>query len=115
MNLQELATVGQEKLSIKIAIINNGYLGMVRQWQEMFYGKRYSAVKLHSPDFVKLADAYGCLGLRARTLEELDGVVDRALAHKDGPVIVDVRVRRQEKVFPMVPAGAPLNDMIDGE
>jgi acetolactate synthase-1/2/3 large subunit len=64
---------------------------------------------------VKLADAYGCLGLRARTVEELDPVIDQALANASGPTIIDVRVRREEKVFPMVPAGAPLNDMIDGE
>jgi acetolactate synthase-1/2/3 large subunit len=116
MTLQDLATVVELKLPIKIFILNNLFLGMVRQWQELFYDNRFSETPLADcPDFVKLADAYGCLGLRARTLEELDEVVDRALAHKDGPVIVDVRVRRQEKVFPMVPAGAPLNDMIDGE
>jgi acetolactate synthase I/II/III large subunit len=116
MTLQDLATVVELKLPIKIFIINNLFLGMVRQWQELFYDNRFAETPLADcPDFVKLADAYGCLGLRARTLEELDGVLDQALAHKDGPVIVDVRVRRQEKVFPMVPAGAPLNDMIDGE
>jgi acetolactate synthase I/II/III large subunit len=114
MTLQDLATAVDLKLPIKIFILNNLFLGMVRQWQELFYDNRFSETPLSDlPDLVKLADAYGCLGLRARTPEELDGVLDRALAHKDGPVIVDIRVRRQEKVFPMVPAGAPLNDMID--
>jgi acetolactate synthase-1/2/3 large subunit len=116
MTLQDLATAVDLKLPIKIFILNNLFLGMVRQWQELFYDNRFSETPLSDlPDLVKLADAYGCLGLRARTPDELDGVLDRALAHTGGPVIVDIRVRRQEKVYPMVPAGAPLNDMIDGE
>jgi acetolactate synthase-1/2/3 large subunit len=116
MTLQDLATAVDLKLPIKIFILNNLFLGMVRQWQELFHDNRFSATPLSDrPDLVKLADAYGCLGLRATTPEELDQVIDQALANKAGPTIVDVRVRRQEKVFPMVPAGAPLNDMIDGE
>jgi acetolactate synthase-1/2/3 large subunit len=116
MTLQDLATAVDLKLPIKIFILNNLFLGMVRQWQELFHDNRFSATPLSDcPDFVKLADAYHCLGLRATTVEELDQVIDQALANKAGPTIVDVRVRRQEKVFPMVPAGAPLNDMIDGE
>jgi acetolactate synthase-1/2/3 large subunit len=116
MTLQDLATAVDLKLPIKIFILNNLFLGMVRQWQELFHDNRFSATPLTDrPDFVKLAEAYGCLGLRATTPEELDKVIDQALANKAGPTIVDVRVRRQEKVFPMVPAGAPLNDMIDGE
>ncbi|MGB8930699.1 MAG: biosynthetic-type acetolactate synthase large subunit [Anaeromyxobacteraceae bacterium] len=116
MTLQDLATAVDLKLPIKIFILNNLFLGMVRQWQELFHDNRFSATPLSDcPDFVKLADAYGCLGLRATTVEELDKVIDLALANKAGPTIVDVRIRRQEKVFPMVPAGAPLNDMIDGE
>ncbi len=116
MTLQDLATAVDLKLPIKIFILNNLFLGMVRQWQELFYDNRFSQTPLSDrPDLVKLADAYGCLGLRARTVEELDQVIDQALANDQGPTIVDVRVRRQEKVFPMVPAGAPLNDMIDGE
>jgi len=116
MTLQDLATAWDLKLPIKIFILNNLFLGMVRQWQELFYDNRFAMTPLSDcPDFVKLAEAYGCLGLRATTVEELDPVIDRALAHKEGPTIIDVRVRRQEKVFPMVPAGAPLNDMIDGE
>jgi len=116
MTLQDLATARDHDLPIKIFILNNLFLGMVRQWQELFYDNRFSSTPLSDcPDFVKLADAYGCLGLRARTVEELDPVIDQALANSSGPTIVDVRIRREEKVFPMVPAGAPLNDMIDGE
>ena len=116
MTLQDLATAVDLKLPIKIFILNNLSLGMVRQWQELFYEQRFAETPLSDrPDLVKLAEAYGALGLRARKLDELDGVLDQALAHQDGPVIVDVRVRQEEKVFPMVPAGAPLNDMIDGE
>jgi acetolactate synthase-1/2/3 large subunit len=116
MTLQDLATARDLNLPIKIFILNNLFLGMVRQWQELFYDNRFAETPLSDcPDLVKLAEAYGCLGLRARTVEELDRVIDQALANDQGPTIVDVRVRRQEKVFPMVPAGAPLNDMIDGE
>ena len=116
MTLQDLATAVDHKLPIKIFILNNLFLGMVRQWQELFYDGRFAETPLSDcPDYVKLAEAYSCLGLRARALEELDPVIDQALAHRDGPVIVDIRVKRQEKVFPMVPAGAPLNDMIGGE
>ncbi len=115
MTLQDLATAVDLELPIKIFILNNLFLGMVRQWQELFYERRFSMTPLTDrPDIVKLAEAYGALGLRATTAEELDAAIDRALANSKGPTIVDVRVRRQEKVFPMVPAGAPLNDMIDG-
>ena len=116
MTLQDLATAAEHKLPIKIFVLNNLFLGMVRQWQELFYDERFAETPLADlPDLVKLAEAYGCLGLRARTVAELDEVIDRALANEAGPTIVDVRVRREEKVYPMVPAGAPLNDMIDGE
>ncbi len=116
MTLQDLATAVEHELPIKIFILNNLFLGMVRQWQELFYDRRFSETPLADlPDLVKLAEAYKCLGLRARTLEELDPVIDQALAHTGGPCIVDIRVKRQEKVYPMVPAGAPLNDMIGGE
>jgi acetolactate synthase I/II/III large subunit len=116
MTLQDLATASEHKLPIKIFVLNNLFLGMVRQWQELFYDQRFSETPLADlPDLVKLADAYHCLGLRVTKLEELDSVIDRALAYKDGPCIVDVRVKREEKVYPMVPAGAPLNDMIGGE
>ena len=116
MTLQDLATAVEHELPIKIFVLNNLFLGMVRQWQELFYDRRFSQTPLSDlPDLVKLGEAYKCLGLRARTMEELDPVIDRALAHQGGPCIVDIRVKRQEKVYPMVPAGAPLNDMIGGE
>jgi acetolactate synthase I/II/III large subunit len=116
MTLQDLATAAEHRLPIKIFVINNLFLGMVRQWQELFYQERFSETPLADlPDLVKLAEAYGCLGLRATKVEELDGVIERALDHKGGPTIVDIRVKREEKVYPMVPAGAPLNDMIGGE
>jgi acetolactate synthase-1/2/3 large subunit len=115
MTLQDLATAVDLALPIKIFVLNNLFLGMVRQWQELFYDKRFAETPLSDrPNLVKLADAYGCLGLRADTPEQLDEVIDQALANDKGPTIVDVRVRRAEKVYPMVPAGAPLNDMIDG-
>ena len=114
MTLQDLATAVDLELPIKIFVLNNLFLGMVRQWQELFYDRRFAETPLTDrPNLVKLADAYGCLGLRADTPEQLDQVIDQALANSKGPTIVDVRVRRQEKVYPMVPAGAPLNDMID--
>jgi len=114
MTLQDLATAVDLALPIKIFILNNLFLGMVRQWQELFYERRFAETPLTDrPNLVKLADAYGCLGLRADTTEQLDQVIDQALANDKGPTIVDVRVRRQEKVYPMVPAGAPLHDMID--
>ncbi|MEW6350982.1 MAG: biosynthetic-type acetolactate synthase large subunit [Thermodesulfobacteriota bacterium] len=112
MNIQELATVAQYKLPVKIAILNNGYLGMVRQWQERFYGSVYAHTDITvAPDFVKLADAYGALGLRARTPDEVVPVIQQALETK-GPVIMDFVVEREEGVYPMVPAGAPIKDMI---
>jgi acetolactate synthase-1/2/3 large subunit len=114
MTLQDLATAVDLELPIKIFVLNNLFLGMVRQWQELFYERRFAETPLSDrPNLVKLADAYGCLGLRADTPEQLETVIDQALANSKGPTIVDVRVRRQEKVYPMVPAGAPLNDMID--
>jgi acetolactate synthase I/II/III large subunit len=116
MTLQDLATASEHKLPIKIFILNNLFLGMVRQWQELFYSERFAETPLADlPDLVKLADAYGCLGMRVRTVAELDQAIDRALANDQGPTIVDVRIRPEAKVYPMVPAGAPLNDMIDGE
>jgi acetolactate synthase-1/2/3 large subunit len=116
MTLQDLATATEHKLPIKIFVLNNLFLGMVRQWQELFYSERYSETPLADlPDLVKLADAYSCLGLRARTVQELDVAIDKAFANDAGPTIIDVRIRPEAKVYPMVPAGAPLNDMIDGE
>ena len=116
MTLQDLATAVKLELPIKHFILNNMYLGMVRQWQQLFYDNRYSEVLLGDcPDFVKLADAYGCLGLRATNMDELESVVDRALEHKAGPVLVDVRVKEDECCYPMVAPGAALDEMIGGE
>ncbi len=112
MTNQELATAVQYELPVKILIMNNGYLGMVRQWQEMFYDRTYSEVDISvAPDFVKLAEAFGALGLRAERPDELHDVLAAALAHK-GVVVIDVLVSKEENVFPIVPAGANSSDMI---
>ncbi len=115
MNIQELATAVQNKLPVKIAILNNGFLGMVRQWQELFYGKRYSHTRLDvAPDFVKVAEAYGAVGFRATEPGEVDEIIDEALSITDGPVVMDFVVDREENVFPMVPAGKPISEMMLG-
>jgi len=112
MNIQELATVAQYKLPVKIAILNNGYLGMVRQWQERFYDNVYAHTDIMAaPDFVKLAEAYGALGLRARTTAEVEPMIKQAL-DTPGPVIMDFIVEREEGVYPMVPAGVSMKEMI---
>jgi acetolactate synthase I/II/III large subunit len=112
MNMQELATCAQEGIAIKVFIMNNGYLGMVRQWQELFWDKRYSQVDMGQwPDFVKLADAYGATGMR---LEDKHTLVDgmRKALNTEGPVLVDVRVTREENTYPMIPAGQPARNMV---
>jgi acetolactate synthase-1/2/3 large subunit len=112
MNIQELATAVQESLPVKVAILNNGCLGMVRQWQQLFYNRRYAATLLtHQPDFVRLAESFGAKGLRAETPGEVDAVIEAALAHP-GPVVMDFRVSPEELVFPMVPGGKGLDEMI---
>jgi len=112
MNIQELATAVQYNLPVKIAILNNRYLGMVRQWQELFYGKRYSSTKMEvAPDFIKLAEAYGILGLRATKPEEVTSVIKEGLSSSQ-PVIMEFLVEREEGVYPMVPAGEPINQML---
>ncbi len=112
MNSQELATVVQYHLPVKVVILNNGYLGMIRQWQEFFYGKRYASSSLEgfSPDFVKLAEAYGAVGLRANKPEEVVPVLKKAFSIPE-PVIIDFEVDPEENVYPMVPAGEALNQM----
>jgi acetolactate synthase I/II/III large subunit len=112
MNSQELATVVQYRLPVKVVILNNGYLGMIRQWQEFFYGKRYASSSLEgfSPDFVKLAEAYGAVGLRANKPEEVVPVLKKAFSIPE-PVIIDFEVDPEENVYPMVPAGEALNQM----
>jgi acetolactate synthase-1/2/3 large subunit len=107
----ELATLQQEQLDIKIAVINNGYLGMVRQWQEFFYDKRYAATPMLSPDFVALAGAYGLAGHRVSRRDEVNAVVD-AVRRSGKAALVDFRVEKEESVYPMVPAGANLEAMV---
>jgi acetolactate synthase-1/2/3 large subunit len=112
MTIQELATIVQEKLAVKIAIINNGYLGMVRQWQELFYGRRYVATPLSNPDFVKIAEAYGMPGLRVSDKRQVVSAIERAMAH-EGPFLIDFVVEPEENVYPMVPPGASLAEIIE--
>jgi acetolactate synthase I/II/III large subunit len=112
MNMQELATCAQEGIDIKVFIMNNGYLGMVRQWQELFWDKRYSHVDMGQyPDFVKLADAYGATGMRLDDKTSLVSGMKEAL-ETPGPVLVDVRVTREENTYPMIPAGQAARDMV---
>ncbi len=112
MNIQELATAVSYNVPVKIVILNNGYLGMVRQWQELFYHKNYCATCLHTnPDFVALAKAYGAAGYLVEKAEDLESTLEAAFAYP-GPVIVDVRVEPEENVAPMVPAGAALSEML---
>jgi acetolactate synthase-1/2/3 large subunit len=112
MNIQEMTTAVQNGLPVKIVILNNGHLGMVRQWQELFFEKRYAATCLDcAPDFVKLAEAYGAEGLRATKPEEVEAVLKKGLASKK-PVIMDFVVEKEECVYPMVPAGAPVTEML---
>ena len=114
MTAQELVTARSEGIPIKVAILNNAYLGMVRQWQEMFYEERYSEVYLSSdlPDYVKWAEAMGCAGLRATNLKEMDDVIDEANKINDVPVVIDFRTDTSEKVFPMVASGASNDDIM---
>ncbi|HKK00866.1 MAG TPA: biosynthetic-type acetolactate synthase large subunit [Desulfuromonadales bacterium] len=112
MNSQELATLVQYRLPVKIVILNNNFLGMVRQWQQLFFNRRYSQTCMELPiDFVKLAEAYGATGLRAGKPEEVEGVIRQAL-ETPGPVIMEFKIAREENVLPMVPSGASLNEMV---
>lgn len=112
MTAAELSTLVQENIKVNIAIINNGYLGMVRQWQEFFYGGRYVATPIISPDFVKLAEAHGLRGIRVTKRDEVEAAVREAQAHP-GTVLVEFQVEQMDAVYPMVPAGADLHDMIE--
>jgi acetolactate synthase-1/2/3 large subunit len=114
MTNQELATCTINNIPIKVALINNGALGMVRQWQSLFYNERYSNTDLHShsvPDFVKLADAYGAVGLRCDSAEDVDGTIEKAMSINDAPVVVDFRVHKDAMVWPMVAAGTSNSDI----
>jgi acetolactate synthase I/II/III large subunit len=124
MTNQELATCAIEGIPVKIAIINNGNLGMVRQWQTLFYEGRYSNTKLHPldadgkpkpvriPDFVALAEALGCVGLRCESKDDVDAVIEKAMAITDAPVVVDFVVGHDAQVWPMVAAGASNDDIL---
>ena len=112
MTMQELATIVQERLAVKVAIMNNGYLGMVRQWQELFYGRRYVATPLSGPDFVKIAEAYGIPGLRVKHKEEVVPAVEQAMNYQ-GPFIIDFMIEPEENVYPMVPPGAALAEVLE--
>ena len=115
MTNQELVTCAINDIPIKVAVINNSSLGMVRQWQTLFYNERYSNTDLHSyriPDFVKLADAYGCHGLRCETADEVDSTIEKALGMNDAPVVIDFVVHRDAMVWPMVAAGASNDDIL---
>jgi acetolactate synthase-1/2/3 large subunit len=114
MTMYELATVAQEKIKINIAILNNGYLGMVRQWQEFFYGARYASTPILSPDFSKIAAAYGIPGYVVDNRADVMSVLDEVRA-LPGPALVEFRVKMEDAVYPMVPAGANLHDMIKRE
>ena len=113
MNIQELATCVENKINVKVAILNNGYLGMVRQWQELFYKRRYSYTPITSPDFVKLAESYGAVGIRVTKKEEVKSALQRAI-ETDNTVFIDFHVEEEENVYPMVPAGEAINNILGG-
>jgi len=113
MNIQELTTAVNNKLPIKIAVLDNAYLGMVRQWQELLHGKRYSSVDLEAnPDLVKIAEAYGAKAIRVTKIEEVRPAIEESLAVKDRPTLIDFKVAREENVYPFVPAGQAINEML---
>ena len=112
MTMQELSTIVQEGLPVKIAVISNGFLGMVRQWQEMFCNRNYVDVNLHKPDFVKLADAYGIPAMRVDREEDVTKAIETAKAHP-GAFLIEFTVEPEENVFPMCAAGTSLNDLIE--
>ena len=110
---EELMVARVYSLPIKVAIMNNEFLGMVRQWQEMFWQSHYSHVNLElAPDFVKLAEAYGCVGLRCETVGDVEATIKKAMEINDSPVVIDFRVAKETNVYPMIPAGQTINEMI---
>ncbi len=108
MTLQELGTIAQNKVPVKAIILNNNFLGMVRQWQQLFFERRYSFVELQNPDFITIARGFGVDGHTCNQREDLDASLEKMLAH-DGPYLLEVVVEKEENVFPMVPAGAPIS------
>ena len=113
MNIQEVMTAVMHKVPVKVAIMNNQYLGMVRQWQELFWNRRYSGVDISAqPDFVKLAEAYGAVGMRVEKKSQVADALKKSLEYKDKPVLIDFRIEREENVFPMIPAGQSIEEMM---
>ncbi len=114
MTAQELVTASAERIPVKVAILNNAYLGMVRQWQHMFYAERYSEVYLSPdlPDYVRWAEAMGCVAFRVSTPEEVEPTIEKANEVDDRPVVIDFRIDSMEQVYPMVPAGASNDDIV---
>ena len=113
MNIQELATCVANKINVKVLIFNNGFLGMVRQWQELFYKKRYSYTPITSPDYVLLAQSYGAVGMKVTEKSQVRPALQKAIQVKN-TVFIDFRIDPQENVYPMVPAGQAINKMIEG-
>jgi acetolactate synthase-1/2/3 large subunit len=111
MTIQELGTIAQEKLGVKMVILNNHFLGMVRQWQELFFEKRYSFTEILSPDFVKVADAYGIPGNHVSDRDKLDDAI-KVMFETEGPYLLEVNIEKDDNVFPMVPAGASVSDIL---
>jgi len=111
MTIQELGTIAQENLPVKIVILNNHFLGMVRQWQELFFEKRYSFTEIFSPDFVKVADAYGIPGQMIKSRDVLESALHTMLDAK-GPYLLEIMVEKEDNIFPMVPAGASVSDIL---
>jgi acetolactate synthase-1/2/3 large subunit len=112
MNMAEMATMVQEGLTVKLAVFNNGYLGMVRQWQQFFHGKRYSSTPIWSPDYVKLAEAYGIPGYRVKHACEIEDAVGAANA-APGPTLVEFVIEQEANVYPMIPPGGSLSEPIE--
>jgi acetolactate synthase-1/2/3 large subunit len=110
MNLQELAVIVQERLPVKIVILNNHYLGMVRQWQELFFEGRYSCTEMQNPDFVKIAEGYGIASRRVAERAELEKALDDMLEAKEA-FLLEIVVEKQHNVFPMIPSGASVSEM----
>ena len=114
MNIQELATLKEEGIKTNVVIMNNSYLGMVRQWQELFHAEKYSFTDLGSsnPDFVKIGEALGIPSWSTDKIDEVDTLLEKALAINDGPSLLEFKVAKEEMVFPMVPSGGSISDMI---
>jgi len=111
MTIQELGTIAQHKLPLKMVLLNNSFLGMVRQWQDMFFDKRYSFTEMANPEFTKVAEGYGIPGQRVEKREDLEKAVDELLA-SEGPYLLEVKVMKEQNVYPMVPAGASVSNMV---